>query len=105
MVEFIALIIFVLSLGGVLFILARKIPVLNTLPQNGDIGIKKHQIILDVENKIKEILISLEKQVFLHKLLSWIKVMTLRVETKIDSLLHKIRKKAQKVDKELNGKK
>jgi len=104
-IESIVLAIFVLSLGGALFILARKIPVLNTLPQNGSVGIKKHRIISDVENKIKELSVFFKKQIFLHKFLSWVKVMTLKIETKIDVLLHKIRKKSQQIDKESKDKK
>ena len=104
-IESIVLAIFVLSLGGALFILARKIPVLNTLPQNGSVGIKKHRIISDVENKIKELSVFFKKQIFLHKLLSWVKVMTLKIETRIDVLLHKIRNKSQQIDKESKDKK
>jgi len=104
-VELIISIIFILSLGGVLFILARKVPVLNSLPYNGTTGIRKHQVILDTENKIKEILISFEKQILLHKFLSWVKVMTLKFETRVDILLHKIRKKAQQIDKAKKEKK
>jgi hypothetical protein len=91
-------IIFICSLGGILFILARKIPDLNLLPQTGSAGIRDHHIILNIENKIKNILISFEKQIFLHKFLSWVKVMTLKIETRVDHLLHNIRKKAQRVD-------
>lgn len=105
MMETIISIIFVISLGGVLFILARKIPVLNSLPQNGTTGIKKHHIVLNIENKVKDFLISVEKQIFLHKLLSWVKVMTLKVEVAVDNLLHSIRRNAQKIDKELKEKK
>ena len=105
MIELIFFIIFILSFGGVLFILARKIPVLNSLPQNGTTGIRKHQIILDAENKIKEVLVFFEKQIFFHKFLSWVKVMTLKIETRVDVLLHKIRKKAQQIDKDINDKK
>lgn len=105
LVESIILAIFVVSLGGVLLILSRKLPVLNALPQNGTTGIKKHQIILEAENKIKDFITFFEKQIFLHKLLSWIKVMTLKIETKVDHLLHNIRKKAQEVDKNLEEKK
>ena len=65
MVEIIFFIIFILSLGGILFILVRKIPVLTTLPQNGTTGIKKHQTILEMEEKIKKFLIYVEKQIFL----------------------------------------
>jgi hypothetical protein len=99
MIEFIIFIIFIISLGGVLFILARKIPVLTSLPQNGTTGIRKHRIILNTENKIKDFLVFFEKQIFLHKFLSWVKVMTLRIETRIDHSLHKIRKKAQQKGK------
>ena len=97
--------IFILSLGGALFILARKVPVLNSLPQNGTTGIKKHHYILEAENKIKDIFVFFEKQIFLHKILSWVKVMTLKIEIRVDHLLHKIRKNAQQVDKNLEEKK
>jgi len=103
--ELIALIILLVSLCGAAIILACKVPVLNSLPQNGTTGIKKHQIILDIENNIKEILISFEKQILLHKFLSWVKVMTLKIETKVDILLHRIRKKAQQIDKDIENKK
>jgi len=103
MVELVISIIFILSFGGVLFILVRKISVLNSLPQNGTTGIKKHKIILNAENKIKDTLIYFEKQIFFHKILSWGKIMTLKIETRIDVLLHKIRRKAQQVDKKNNG--
>jgi hypothetical protein len=93
MFESIILIIFVVSLGGVIFILARKMPVLHTLPQNGNTGFKKHHIILDIEKRIKEFFIYFEKQIYLHKFLSWVKVMTLKIETKVDHLLHSIRQK------------
>lgn len=98
-IESIVLAIFVVSFGGILLILVRKMPVLNELPQNGSSGIKEHKIILGIENKIKEVLISFEKQIFFHKFLSWVKVMTLKIETRVDHLLHKIRKKAQEVEK------
>ncbi|MCX6718391.1 MAG: hypothetical protein NTY81_02200 [Candidatus Staskawiczbacteria bacterium] len=92
-IELIFLIIFIFSLVGVLVILVRKVPVLTSLPQTGTHGIRKHHIILDLENRFKEIVISFEKQIILHKLLSWVKVMTLRIETKVDHHLHKIRQK------------
>jgi len=94
-IEAIILVIFICSFGGVSLILIRKIPSLNSLPQNGISDIKKHQIVLNVENKIKEVSVFFEKQILLHRFLSWTKVMTLKIETKIDLLLHKIRKKAQ----------
>jgi len=104
-IESIFLIIFLCSLGGILFIIIKKLPVLSSLPNHGTTGIKKHRIILDVENKIKDIQIYFEKQIFLHKLLSWVKIMTLKVETKVDYFLHRIRKNAQQVEKKHNRKK
>ncbi len=86
-------------------ILARKIPVLVTLPQNGKTGIRKHHYIVETEQKIKNIFLFFEKQILLHKLLSFVKVMTLKIETKVDHLLHSIRKKAQKIDEDLKEKK
>lgn len=101
MIELIFLIIFIFSLAIVLFILIRKIPALNSLSQNNVNEIKKHQFILNIENKIKESLIYFEKQIIFHKILSWIKVITLKIETRVDTMLHKIRRKAQQVDKKI----
>ena len=99
-VESIIQIIFVLSFGGVIFILVHKIPVLNSLPQTGNAGIREHRFILNIENKIKDFLVYFEKQILLHKFLSWIKVMIMKIETKVDVRLHKVRKKAQQTRKE-----
>jgi len=101
-IESIALIILVCSLGGLSLILIRKVPTLTVLPHNGSTGIRKHRIILNAEDKVKGILVFFEKQIFLHKFLSWVKIMTLKIETRVDVLLHKIRKKAQQVDKKIN---
>lgn len=85
--------------------LYRKIPALVELPQNGHHGIKKPKLVRDLEKKIKETHFNIfKKQMFLHKLLSKTKVWILKTETKIDNLLHGIRKNAQELDKK-NGKK
>lgn len=104
MVTLIIFIIFILSLGGVIFILVRKLPELNMLPQHGTAGIREHHIVQNIEGRIKTVFVFFEKQIFLHKLLSWVKVMTLKIETKIDKVLHKIRKKAQQIDKDNKAK-
>jgi len=81
-------------------------PVLATLPKNGHHGFKKHAFIVRIEKRAKELHFDFfHKQVWLHKLLSFIKVLTLKVETKIDHLLRALRKKAQELDKELKKKK
>lgn len=105
MMQLIILIIFVLSFGGILFILARKIPILVELSQSGSSGFKKHQFILDIENRIEKIFVSFKKQIFLHKFLLWVRCLTIKAEVKIDHLLHSIRKKAQQIDKDLKDKK
>ena len=103
--ELTAIIVFALSLGAVLVILLRKIPVLVVLPQNGSTGLKKHSLILDAEQKFQTWFVSFRKMVWLHKMLSWAKVMILKTEVRVDHLLHGIRKKAQKIDKEISEKK
>lgn len=95
MVETIVSVLFILSICGITFILVKKIPVLNTLPKNGNAGIREHHYIRNIENKIKEFFSRIEKNNYLHKLLSFSKIMVLKLEVKIDKLLHKIRKKAQ----------
>src|SRR3989344_9475845 len=106
MVELIATIILLGSLAGLFFVLYRKLPTLAKQPPNGHHGIKKHEAIVKLEKKLKDWHVDLfHKQIFLHKLLSWVKVKTLQVETRIDRLLHGIRKKAQELDKEIKKKK
>ena len=105
MIQLIAFIIFIISISVVLFILYKKIPVLAELPQNGHHGFNKPELFLKLEKKIRGIHFSFfEKKVFLHKLLSKFRVLVLKIETKVDKLLHGIRKKAQELD-EKNGKK
>lgn len=94
-IDLIVLFIFILSFGGILFISIRKIPVLIDLPKNGTTGIEKHKLVINFRDRIKNIILFFENQIFLHKLLSWIKVIILKIEVKVDSLLHKIRKRAQ----------
>ena len=105
LIESIILAIFFVSLGGILLILIRKMPVLVELPQNGSTGFKKHQLILGIEHKLKEVFVSFKKQIILHKFLSWVKCLTIKAEVKIDHLLHSIRRKAQKIDKDLSERK
>jgi len=100
MLELTIAIIFFVSLAGVLFVLYRKLPVLSSLPKNGTTGIKEHHYFLHVEKKVKDLFLFFEKQILLHKALSFVKIMVLKAETKIDHLLHKIRKNAQKIDKD-----
>lgn len=106
MLQLIALLIFLTSLSGIIFILYKKIPVLLELSQNGHHGFEKPEFISNIEKKIKEHHFHFfEKQMLLHKLLSKTKIWILKTETKIDLLLNGIRKKAQELDKEVAKKK
>ena len=106
MLQLIAFIIFIISVIGIFFILGKKTPLLARLPHDGHHGFKKHRIILHAEKKIKEALFHVfERQMWLHKLLSFIKVWTLKTEVYVDHLLHGIRKKAQELDKEVRKRK
>ena len=106
MVQLIAFIIFLVSFFGIVFILYRRIPGLIKLPQDGHHGLKKPEFISKIEKKIKDTHFHFfEKQMFLHKLLSKTKIWVLKIETKIDNLLHGIRKKAQELDKKVKNKK
>jgi len=104
MIELIFLFIFIISFGGILFILARKIPTLIELPENGSHGLSKGKYIIKAEDKIKDICSFFSMQKIMHKFLSWVKIMTLKIETKIDSHLHRIRKKVQSTAKNLKEK-
>ncbi len=90
---------------GVLFIITRKLPALKALPLNGTTGIKKYKIVENAEEKVMGFFTYFEKQILLHKVLSWVKVMTLKIETRVDGLLHNLRRRAQQVDKNIKNKK
>lgn len=105
MIELFFLIILIVSSGVIAFIVWRHLDDLNSLPKSGIQEVKKHRIILNIEDKLKDIFLVIEKQVYLHKFLSWLKSIILKLEVKIDYFLHNIRKKAQQIDKKRNGKK
>jgi len=101
MIELIATIILVGSLLGIAVILFRKIPVLVKLP---DYNSSNTLVSLPVKwcknlkEKIKNISVfkSFSSEIFLQKILSKIRVLSLRVENKIASRLQKLREKALK---------
>ena len=106
MVQLITFIIFLVSTLAIIFVLFKKIPVLTSLPQNGHHGFKKHELILKVESKIKDYYFHLfSKQMLLHRVLSKFKLWVLKIEKRVDELLHGIRKKAQELDKDIKNKK
>ena len=105
MIQLIVFIIFIVSLSGILYILYKKIPTLVVLPQNGHHGFKKPALVAKIEKNFKEHYTHLfKKQMLLHTLLSKFKVWVLKIEKKIDTSLHGIRKNAQKINREKKGK-
>lgn len=96
MAELIATIIFLISLCAVLYILLRKMPALHKMPLDGTSGLEKLKVVSNTKNKFKDFYHDLfVKQTLLHKLLSFLKICILRIETKIDAWLHKIRRNSQ----------
>ncbi len=100
MIQLIAFIIFLISVAGFAVILAKKIPVLVQLPQNGHHGFKKHESIVKLEKRLKSLHFDFfHKQIWLQKFLSKFRIWILKAERNIDVLLHGMRKKAQELDK------
>ena len=105
MIQLIALIIFLVSVAGVVVMLGKKVPVLVRLPQNGHHGLKKPEAISRLQKKIKEHHFHLfEKQMLLHTLLSKFRVWIMKMERYIGGLLMNIRKRAQELDREVKKK-
>ena len=89
MVELIATIILVCSLGGIGLILAKKIPILIQLSKISE-GVKKDNIVAILEKRIKNT--SFDKIIFL-KTLSKVRVYILKIEKYVDNRLQGMRKK------------
>jgi hypothetical protein len=95
--ELIVTIILIISLGGLLVIIFRKIPVLVELPKTTE-----SPVLADLRQRLKEKiknllpLKSFSSEVFIQKILSRTRVLTLRIENKIANYLQKLREKAQK---------
>ena len=93
----IAVIILFLGLTGMGIIMFRKIPVLAELPEvAGGFNIKAK--ILQVKEKIKfsKYFKLPPSEFILQKILSKVRVLTLKIETKTAGLLQKLREKSQK---------
>jgi len=96
MIELIFTIILVLSLIGLSVILFRKIPVLSKVPEpSGDL---QKELFLRIKNKTKEIpgLRDFSYELYLQKLLSKFRVLSLKTEHKTGSWLERLRQKNNK---------
>lgn len=97
MIELIAVLILIGSIIGLGMILFRKIPVLVELPE-----IAEKPLLGNFWQKLKEKIKNLppfksfSSEVFIQKLLSKIRILTLRIENKIAVELQKLREKGKK---------
>lgn len=99
--EIIALLVFLSSVSGMLVIFWHKAPVLADLPKITLVSEKKQNILLIFLTKTREKLKTLpwlknfSPETFLQKLLSKIRILTLKLESKTGLWLEFLRKKAQ----------
>jgi hypothetical protein len=96
MIEIIALIILVISFLGMLVIFWKKIPVLVTLPRVTEAG--KSNLFLKVKNKIQGVraLRSFPPEILLQKILSKIRIVSLKIENKTANYLQRMRERSRK---------
>ncbi len=94
--EFLAQIVLIFSLAGIIIIIFRKIPALVALPEV--LSQKKTPISLRMREKIRQFnpFKNFSSDLFLQKLLSKIRILTLKTENKTFSWLQKLREKTQK---------
>jgi hypothetical protein len=93
MIELIVFAIFIFSLIGIGIILFRKIPLLLELPETSP-PFSWKAIFLRIKNLFSLKRISTE--LLLQKILSRIRILTLKTDSKTSSLLQKLRERSQK---------
>ncbi len=105
MAELIATIILIISFVGILVILFWKIPALINLPIQKKESFHE-SLFLRLSNIIKNssLLKSLSLDNFLHKLLSKIRVLTLKTDNKTTNWLQRLRQRSQKKQEIQNDK-
>lgn len=94
MLELIALIILIFSLVGMGIILFRKIPLLLELPETLPSQFSWRNLLLKIKNST--ILKGFSIETLLQKILSKIRILTLKTDSKTSSLLQKLRERSQK---------
>jgi len=96
--EIAAIIILLSSLIGIGVILFRKIPALAELPEVSASHFNWKGVFLKLRGRARILnpFKSFSSEIFLQKMLSKIRILTLRTENKTDNWLQRLRKKAQK---------
>lgn len=94
MAELIAIIILISSFSGMVFIVFRKIPILLTLPET----LPKHEsLIFKLKNKLKRLnpFKNFSFEIFLQKIISRIRILSLKIDNYTFNLLKELREKSQ----------
>ncbi|MBZ9571903.1 hypothetical protein KJA15_00990 [Patescibacteria group bacterium] len=104
MVELIATVVLFGSLIGMGVILTRKIPVLRKLPEIETRGFDLENNFLRLKEKVKTLnpFKNFSTEIFLQKILSKIRILTLKTESKTATWLQKLRERSQKKKMEEN---
>ncbi len=100
MVDLISLIIFLLSLTGLSLFLYRKVPTLLELPVSASQPFDWKGVLKNTKDRLP--LKDFHKDVFLQKVLSRIRILSLKTESKTYNWLKKLRMKA-KMKRNLDG--
>ncbi len=102
MLVIIASIVFVLSLTGIGIILLRKIPLLLQLPETAAAPFNWKEFLLRIKNSSP--LKDFSFEMFLQKILSRIRVLTLKTDSKTSNWLQRLRARSQQKKFEENDK-
>lgn len=105
MIELIVIIILIASLLGIGVILFQKIPVLAELPEIAE-GVEKESFFARLKEKIKNLpaVKSFSSEIFLQKILSKVRILTLKADNKTFSWIQKLREKYKKKQAESKDK-
>lgn len=94
MIELIALIILFVSLAGLLIMVFRKVPQLRQLPETGPIALDWRK--LPGKAKKLPLIKNFSFDLLLQKILSKVRILTLKTEHKTSNLLQKLREDSKK---------
>ncbi len=94
MIEFITTIIFLCSLIGIGVIIYWKMPLLLEMPETLPSHFRWRELFLKIKNSIP--FKGFSAEILLQKILSKIRVLTLKTDNKTSSWLQRLREKAQK---------
>lgn len=102
--DIIALIVLVISFSGLLFFIFKKIPALKAMPEPESIFLKK-EFKKKIREKTKEVIKerSNSLEAALHKLLSKIRILSLKTDKKMSDWIIKLRERSLERTKDLDN--